>query len=142
MSPDSGSPEVERETKGEAEYVEGGSGAKRSGTVQHSREHLSFGLGFGPKETSYTSEFKRSETYSLPKRPSQDTNTFHKKAKQNSSELAEPRRLPTACFGLNEQQETELYATQVVDSHTENDDCGAKAGKAKLFRRHKRQNAS
>ena len=44
---------------------------------------------------------------------------------RNSSELAEPRRLPTACFGLVQKQETESYATQVVDSHLEIDDRGA-----------------
>ena len=38
---------------------------------------------------------------------------------RNSSELAEPRRLPTACFGLIRKQETESYATQVVDSQPE-----------------------
>ena len=68
-----------------------------------------------------------SETYSLPKRPSKDTNTFHKKAKQNSSELAEPRRFPKACFGLRQKQETESYATQVAGSNIEFGNCGAQA---------------
>ena len=35
---------------------------------------------------------------------------------RDSSEPAEPRRLPTACFGLVRKQQTESYATQVVDS--------------------------
>ena len=37
----------------------------------------------------------------LLKRRSKDTNNHHKKENQNSSELAEPCRSPTACFGLN-----------------------------------------
>ena len=68
-----------------------------------------------------------SETYSLPKRSSKDTNTYHKKAKQNSSDLAEPRRFPTASFGLSQKQETESYATPVVDSNTESGGCEASA---------------
>ena len=46
---------------------------------------------------------------------------------RNSSELAEPRRLPTACFGLVKNQETESYATQVVDSYPGVEDRGAQA---------------
>ena len=38
---------------------------------------------------------------------------------RNSSELAESRRLPTACFVLIRKQKTESYATQVVDSQPE-----------------------
>ena len=90
---------VEQDSEGDTEYVKDGSVATQSGTAQHSREHLTFGLGIEPKEIAYISEVKMSETYSLPKRSSKDTNTFHKKAKQNFSELAEPRRFPTACFG-------------------------------------------
>ena len=55
MSPDSEGLAVERRTRGEAEYVEGGSVATRSGTVQHSRDRPMFGFGFGPKETDYLS---------------------------------------------------------------------------------------
>ena len=58
----------ERESKGEAEYVEDGSVAMRSGTVQHSRKHPMFGFGFGPKETVYLSDLRMSETVSSPKR--------------------------------------------------------------------------
>ena len=68
-----------------------------------------------------------SETFSLPNRPSKDTNPFHKKATRNSSELTVPRRLPTACFGLVRKQETESHATQVVDSQPEVEDRGAQA---------------
>ena len=46
---------------------------------------------------------------------------------RNSSELAEPRRLPTACFGLVWKQETELHTTQVVDLQPEVGDRGAQA---------------
>ena len=41
---------TERESAGEAEYVEDGSVAMRSGTVQHSREHPMYGLGFWPED--------------------------------------------------------------------------------------------
>ena len=118
---------TERESKREAEYVEDGSVAMRSGTVQHSREHPMFGLGYRPKETDYQSDLRSSETFSFPKRPSKDTNKPYKKAMRNSSELAEPRRLSTACYGLVLEQETESYTTQVVDSHSELGDCGAQA---------------
>ena len=47
-------PSPERESKEEAEFVEGGSVVMRSGTVQHSREHPMFGLGYGPKETVHS----------------------------------------------------------------------------------------
>ena len=124
MSPDSVNPEVERETKGEAEYVEGGSVAMRSGTVQHSRLHPMFDTGFVPEETNYLADKRMSETVGLPERQSKDTNKLYKKAKQNSSELAEPRRSPTACFGLKRKQEIESYATQVADSQPESEDCG------------------
>ena len=46
---------------------------------------------------------------------------------RNSSELAEPRRLTTACFGLVRKQETESYATQVVDSNPKVEDREAQA---------------
>ena len=75
-------PSTVRESKREAEYVEDGPVAMRSGTVQHSREHPMFGFGFGPKETDYLSDLRSSETFSLPKRPSKDTNNSYKKAKQ------------------------------------------------------------
>ena len=52
MPPASVIPTVERETKGEAEYVEGGSVAMRLGTVRHSRDHPSYGMGLGPEETN------------------------------------------------------------------------------------------
>ena len=81
---------------------------------------------FGLK-TNYPFGMKTSETYGLPKRPSKDTNKLHKKAKQNSSELAEPRRLLTACFGLKRKQETESYETQVVDSYPDIEVCEALA---------------
>ena len=97
-----------------AEYVEDRSVATRSGTVQHSRDRTWFDYGFGPKETVYLSGLEPSETFSLPNRPSKDTNLYHKKTMQNSSELALFRRLPTACFGLVQNQETESYATRVV----------------------------
>ena len=45
MSPDSGGSAVGRRTRGEAEYVEGGSVAMRSGTVQHSKDHPMFDFG-------------------------------------------------------------------------------------------------
>ena len=120
---------TERESKREAEYVEDGSVAMRSGTVQHSREHPMFGLGFGPKETVYTSDLRRSETFSVPKRSLKYTNKLYKKAKQNSSELAEPRRLTKACFGLVRKQETESYRMQVVGSQPEVEERGAQAHK-------------
>ena len=82
-------------------------------------------LGFGPKETNNPGGMKTSETYSLPNRPSKDKTNLHKKAKQHSSELAEPRRLPTASFVFVQKQETELYATQVVDSYPEFGECVA-----------------
>ena len=86
-----------------------------------------FGIGFGPKEIDYLSGLELLEICSLPKRPSKDTNHFYKKAMRNSSELAESRRLPTACFGLVRKQQTESYATQVVDSYPKVEDCGAQA---------------
>ena len=46
---------------------------------------------------------------------------------RNSSELAEPRRLPAACFGLVRKQETKSYTTKVVDSQPEVEDRGAQA---------------
>ena len=122
MSPDSGSPGVERETEGGAEYVEGESFATRSGTVQRSRDRSMFGFGFELQETDYLSDLRKPETSSFPKRPSKDTNNLHKKAIRNSSELAEPRRLLTACFGLVRKQETESDATQVVNSKPESGD--------------------
>ena len=93
-------PAPERKSKGEAEFAEDGSVVYRSGTVQHSRDHPMFRVGFGPNEIDRLLKLRTSETSSLPNRPSKDINLFYKKAKQNSSELAEPRRLPTACFGL------------------------------------------
>ena len=63
----------------------------------------------------------------MPNRPSKDITLLHKKAKQNSSELAEPHRLPTASFGLVRKQQTESYATQVVDSYPEMENRGAQA---------------
>ena len=120
-------PSTVRESKREAEYVEDGPVAMRSGTVQHSRDRPMFGLGFGPKKTDYLSDLEVSGAFSSPNRPSKDTNLSYKKAKQNTSELAEPRRLPTACFGLVKNQETESYATQVVDSHLEVGVRGAQA---------------
>ena len=116
-----------RESEGEAEYVEDGSVAMRSGTAQHPRDRPMFGLGFRPKETDYLSGLEPSGAFSSPNRLSKDTNLFYKKAKQNSSELAKPRRLPTAYFGLVQDQETESYATQVVDSHLEVGVRGAQA---------------
>ena len=86
-----------------------------------------FGFGSSPRDAVYLPDLRTSETFSLPNRPSKDTNNFHKKAKQNSSELAEPRRLPTACFGLVRKQEIESYATQVVDSQPGIEDRGAQA---------------
>ena len=70
----------ERDSGRGAEYVEDGSVAMRSGTVQHSRDRLEFGFGFGPKETIHPSDLELSETFSLPKRSSKDTNPFYKKA--------------------------------------------------------------
>ena len=70
---------VERRKRGGAEYVEGGSVAMRSGTVQHSRDHLEFGFGFGPKETDHVMNLEESETSSLPNRLSKDKNPFNKK---------------------------------------------------------------
>ena len=55
----------EREFKGGAEYVEDGSVARRSKTVEYSRDHPMFGFGFGPKETVYLSDLESSETLSL-----------------------------------------------------------------------------
>ena len=70
----------ERESTGEAEYVEDGWVAMRSGTVQHSRLHPKYGFGLGPKETEYPLDKRISETFSLPKRSSKDVNNFLKKA--------------------------------------------------------------
>ena len=58
-------PATERESKGEAEFVEDGSVVMRSGAVQHSREHPMFGFGFGPQETDDLSDLRMSETFSL-----------------------------------------------------------------------------
>ena len=91
----------------------------RSGTVQHSRKHPTFDFRFRPKETLYLSDLGISETYSSPKRPSKETKNFHKKAMRNSSELAEPRGLPSVFFGLVKKEETESYTTEVVDSQPE-----------------------
>ena len=120
-------PAPERESKEEAEFVEDGSVVMRSGTVQHSKNRPMFGTSFGLEKTDYLSDLGSSETSSLPKRPSKDTNLFYKKAMRNSSELAESRRLPTAYFGLNREQQTESTATQVVDSYPRVEDCGAQA---------------
>ena len=120
-------PQSERESNGEAEFVEDGSVVMRSGTVQHSKNRPMFGTSFGLEKTDYLSDLGSSETSSLPKRPSKDTNLFYKKAMRNSSELAESRRIPTACFGLSREQQTESYATQVVDSYPKVEDCGAQA---------------
>ena len=91
------------------------------------------GFGFGPKETVNSisdqlrsQSMRTSETVSLPNRLSKDKNPYHKKAMRNSSELAEPRRLPTASFGLVKNQEIE-FATQVVDSCLEFGVRGAQA---------------
>ena len=65
-----------RESEGKAEYVVDGSVAMRSGTVKYSRDHPMFGIGFGPKETSYLSELMTSATFSLPNRPSKDRKPF------------------------------------------------------------------
>ena len=118
-------PLTERESEEEAEYVEAGSVAMRSGTVQHSRMHPSYGLGFGPEESNDPVGMKALETFSLPNRPLKDKTNIHKKAKQHSSELAEPRRLPTASFGFVRKQETESNTTQVVDSHPGSGECVA-----------------
>ena len=99
----------------------------RSGTVQHSKDHPMFGTSFGLEKTDYLSKLRMSETYSSPKRPSKDANPFYKKTMRNSSELAKPRRLPMACFGLVRNQQTESYITQVVDSHLELERRGAQA---------------
>ena len=58
-----------------------------------------------------------SGTSSLPNRLSKDKTLYHKKAKQSSSELAVPRRLPTASFGLV--RDLEIYP--------EAGSCGAQA---------------
>ena len=89
-----------------AEYVEDGSVAMRSGTVQRSRDRLEFGFGFGPNETDHREDLELPGTGCSPNRPSRDENLFNKKTLQNSSELALFRRLPTACFGLVQSQET------------------------------------
>ena len=117
----------ERETQKEAEYVEDGSVAMRLGTVKYSKDYPVFRASFGLEKTVYLSELGSSGTESLPKRSSKDNNQFHKKAMRNSSELAESRRLPTACFGLNREQQTESYATQVVDSYPKVEGRGAQA---------------
>ena len=67
-------PASERESNGETEFVEDGSVVYRSGTVQHSRDHPMFGVGFGPRETDYLLKLRTSETSSLPNRPSKDKN--------------------------------------------------------------------
>ena len=116
----------ERDSGKGAEYVEDGSVAMRSGTVEYSRDHLEFGFGSGPNETDHTIDVEESETSSLPNRPSKDTNLFNKKAMQNSSELALFRRLPAASSGLVQNQEIE-FATQVVGSCPEFEDREAQA---------------
>ena len=63
---------LERESKGEAEFVEDGSVVMRSEAVQHSRMHPTFGFGDGPKETVYLSDLRMSETFGLPKRLSKN----------------------------------------------------------------------
>ena len=108
----------ERDSGIGAEYAEDGSVAMRSGTIQHSRDHLEFGFGFGPKETDHGTDLEWSGTGCSSNRPSKDKTLFNKKTLQNSSELALFRRSPTAYFGLVQNQETE-FATQVVDSYLE-----------------------
>ena len=124
----------ERDSGRGAEYVEDGSVAMRSGAVQHSRDRLEFGFGFGPKETDHAMNLGESETGGLPNRPSKDKNLFNKKTLQNSSELALFRRSPTAYFGLANSQETESYAAQAVDSHLE---AGAREAQATRERKRK-----
>ena len=103
----------ERDSGRGAEYAEDGSVAMRSGTIQHSRDHLEFKFGFGPKETDRETILGESETGGLPNRPSKDTNLLHKKTLQNSSELALFRRSPTAYFGLVKSQETESHTREL-----------------------------
>ena len=110
---------IERKFKKEAECVEGRSVAMRSGAVKYARDQELKGLGIEPKQTIYPFVKGMLEPFGDPKSETIRTPKLHKKTKQNSSELAKPRRLPTACFGLNRKQETESYATQVVDSHYE-----------------------
>ena len=59
----------ERKAQREAEHVEDGSVAMRSGTVKYSKDHPVFGASFGLEKTVHLSELGSSETFSLPKRP-------------------------------------------------------------------------
>ena len=117
----------ERDSGRGAEYVEDGSVAMRSGTVQHSRDRLEFGFGFGPKETDHYGDSELSGTGCSPNRPPRGTNLFNKKTLQHSSELALFRRSPTASSGLVQVQEIESHATHVVDSCYEAEARGAQA---------------
>ena len=68
---------TERDSEGGAKYVEDGSVAMRSGTVQRSKMHVCIvWLGFLPEETNYPVYIKGSETYSLPKRPRKTQTKF------------------------------------------------------------------
>ena len=125
--PQSGILPAERDYGKGAECVEGGSVALRSGTVQHSRDRLEFGFGFGPKETDHFGDLELSGTGCSPNRPSRDINPFNKKTLQNSSELALFRRSPTASSGSVQVRETELHATYSVDSPYEVEVRGAQA---------------
>ena len=104
----------------------------RSGAVHHSRDHPVCNMACGPKETvypSYDSGMLSDETINQfdLRHDWIRTEKPYKKEKQNSSELAEPRRSPTACFGSYQKDETESDATQVVGSQPEVRSCGAQA---------------
>ena len=86
-------------------------------------------IGFGSEETNYPMKKRMSEPFDDPKNEMSRIHKHHKKAKQNSSELAGHRPLPTARFGLNEKQEAESYATPVVDSQPEVEDRKAQAAR-------------
>lgn len=89
---------IEREFRKGAEYVEDGSVAMRPGAVQHSRYHPVDYSDILSDKTDYPFEVNKAVPFDLPKSELYCANKFHKKEKQNSFELAEPRRLPTACF--------------------------------------------
>ena len=87
-----------------AECVEDRSVVIRSGTVQPSRKHPINDSGIWPMRMFIRLKRERRSNL-VPKSQTNRTSKLYKKAKQNSSELAETRWSPTVYFGLNQKQE-------------------------------------
>ena len=75
-----------------------------------------------------------SEPFGFPKSEVNRTTKLYKKAKQNSSELEESRRLPTARFGVSETRDR-IICKQVIDSQPEFRDCIACTPQAQEMKR-------